>query len=147
MSNIGDQSTHRKLHIAKFAINKDKYFKSTRKIVQILDLLLSYFESKQLKDQMILLLAEPRCIDLIYCVLLEETVDLETRAKIYKLIFALLKTTKISNRHKARIRIHVETHFEAQQICPLCSQVCKSRESLRKHLTRRHGDSSSLKHT
>ena len=53
----------------------------------------------------------------------------------------------VSNRHKARIRIHVETHFEAQQICPLCSQVCKSRESLRKHLTRRHGDSSSLKHT
>jgi len=46
----------------------------------------------------------------------------------------------VSNRQKARIRNHVETHFEAHQICPVCNQVCKSRESLRKHLARRHGD-------
>ena len=82
------------------------YFFRKREILsEILDLLLSYFESKQLKDQMILLLAEPKCIDLLYCVLLEEKVDLETRAKIYKLIFALLKTPKISNRHKSRLHL------------------------------------------
>jgi len=46
----------------------------------------------------------------------------------------------VANKQKARIRNHVETHFEANQICPICTQVCKSRESLRKHLTRRHGD-------
>jgi len=46
----------------------------------------------------------------------------------------------VSNKQKARIRSHVETHFEARQICPVCDQVCKSREALRKHLSRRHGD-------
>ena len=43
LSKFGHQSTHRKLHIPKFAINKDKYFKSTRKRVQILDLLLKQY--------------------------------------------------------------------------------------------------------
>jgi len=33
----------------------------------------------------------------------------------------------VANKQKARIRNHVETHFEAQQICPICKQVCKSR--------------------
>jgi len=47
----------------------------------------------------------------------------------------------VSNRHKARIRNHVETHFESQQTCPICNQVCKSRDSLRKHMTRLHKDS------
>ena len=46
----------------------------------------------------------------------------------------------ISNRHKARIRNHVETHFESQQICTICSQVCKTRDSLRKHTTKMHRD-------
>jgi len=44
----------------------------------------------------------------------------------------------VANRHKARVRIHVETHFECQQICSICNQVCKTRDSLRKHLAKMH---------
>jgi len=45
---------------------------------------------------------------------------------------------KVANRQKARIRNHVETHFESTQLCPYCPQVCKSRDSLRKHLRALH---------
>jgi len=44
----------------------------------------------------------------------------------------------VANRQKARIRNHVETHFESTQLCPYCQQVCKSRDSLRKHLRALH---------
>ena len=46
----------------------------------------------------------------------------------------------LANRHKARIRTHVETHFQSQQICSLCNQVCKTRDSLRKHFAKMHRD-------
>ena len=45
----------------------------------------------------------------------------------------------VANRQKARIRNHVETHFESTQMCPYCPQVYKSRDSLRKHLKGVHG--------
>jgi len=45
----------------------------------------------------------------------------------------------VANRQKARIRNHVETHFESTQCCPYCQQVCKSRDSLRKHSRAVHG--------
>ena len=44
----------------------------------------------------------------------------------------------VANRHKARIRNHVETHFESQQYCQICNQMCKSRDSLRKHVAKMH---------
>jgi len=47
----------------------------------------------------------------------------------------------MANRHKARVRNHVETHFNSQQICSICSQVCKTRDSLRKHTTKMHKSS------
>jgi len=45
----------------------------------------------------------------------------------------------VANRQKARIRNHVETHFESTQLCQYCPQVYKSRDSLRKHLRGVHG--------
>ena len=45
----------------------------------------------------------------------------------------------VANRQKARIRNHVETHFESTQQCPYCTQVSKSRDSLRKHMRSSHG--------
>jgi len=45
----------------------------------------------------------------------------------------------VANRQKARIRNHVETHFESTQLCLYCPQVCKSRDSLRKHIRAVHG--------
>ena len=46
----------------------------------------------------------------------------------------------LSHRHKARISNHVETHLQCQQFCPICQQACKSRDSLRKHMSRLHRD-------
>ena len=43
-----------------------------------------------------------------------------------------------SNNHKARVKNHVETHMDSQQFCPICQQACKSRDSLRKHMSRLH---------
>ena len=80
-------------------------FRKSPILPEVLDLLLSYFESKLVKDQMILIMAEPKCIDLIFCILLEESVSNDTRVKIYKLLFALLRTNKISNRHKSRLHL------------------------------------------
>ena len=80
-------------------------FRKSEILSEVLDLLLGYFESKLVKDQMILIMAEPKCIDLIFCILLEETLSDETRMKIYKLLFALLRTSKISNRHKSRLHL------------------------------------------
>jgi len=46
----------------------------------------------------------------------------------------------VANRHKARIRTHVETHFQSQQLCTMCNQICKTRDSLRKHIAKMHRD-------
>ena len=80
-------------------------FRKSEILSEIIDLLLNYLESKLVKDQMILILAEPKCIDLIFCILLEESISNATRLKIYKLIFSLLRTNKISNRHKSRLHL------------------------------------------
>ena len=80
-------------------------FRKTEILDEVLDMLLSYLESKSVRDQMILILAEPNCIDLIFCTLLEESVSDSSRLKIYKLIFSLLRTNKISQRHKSRLHL------------------------------------------
>ena len=80
-------------------------FRKSEVLIEALDMLLSYFESKHVRDQMILIMAEPRCIDLIFCLLLEEKLSNTARNQIYKLIFALLRTNKISNRHKSRLHL------------------------------------------
>jgi len=50
------------------------------------------------------------------------------------------RTCSFSHRHKARISNHVETHLQCLQYCPICQQTCKSRDSLRKHMSRLHRD-------
>ena len=80
-------------------------FRKSEILSEALELILSYLESKQVKDQMILILAEPKCIDLIFCILLEEKLQEETRQQIYKLIYSFLRTNKMSNRHKSRLHL------------------------------------------
>ena len=54
---------------------------------------------------MFLLLLEPRVMDLAYCLLLDEAVQGEARARVYRLVLALMKTPKVSTRHKARLHL------------------------------------------
>ena len=79
------------------------YRKSTM-LGEILDMLVLHVESKLVKDQLFLLMFEPKCIDLFYCLLLENK-DEPTRMKIYRVISAFLKTSRISNRHKGRLHL------------------------------------------
>eukprot|EP00090_Calanus_glacialis_P023550 TRINITY_DN363_c0_g1_i1.p1 TRINITY_DN363_c0_g1~~TRINITY_DN363_c0_g1_i1.p1 ORF type:complete len:2732 (-),score=430.45 TRINITY_DN363_c0_g1_i1:184-7587(-) len=80
-------------------------YRKSEILEEILDVLIQYMESKLVKDQMFLLLLEPKCIDLIYCLLLDESLNQDIRSKVYKLIFILLKSNKVSNRHKTRLHL------------------------------------------
>ena len=71
---------------------------------EVLDTLLLHIESKFVKDQLFLLMYEVKSLDLIYCVLLENT-DEQTRMKIYKLLSDFLRTPRISSRHKGRMHL------------------------------------------
>jgi len=42
---------------------------------------------------------------------------------------------------KTKMKHHIETHLDSFQICPLCSQQCKTRRTLRTHMVRTHGSS------
>ena len=79
--------------------------RSPAPLAETLEMVTSYLESKQVRDQMFLLLLEPRQADLLYCVLLEPGLQPEARAKLYKLALQLLRTTKVSARHKTRLQL------------------------------------------
>ena len=71
---------------------------------EVLDTMLLHIESKFVKDQLFLLMYEAKSLDLIYCVLLENTNE-PTRMKIYKLLSDFLRTPRISSRHKGRMHL------------------------------------------
>ena len=62
------------------------------------DLLIAAKGRPLIEATMFLLLLEPKCIDVIYCLLLDEFLKQDIRSKIYRLILILLKSNKVSNR-------------------------------------------------
>ncbi len=50
----------------------------------MLDVLLTYVENKNTKDQFYLLLLEPRCAEILYALLLEKIFTIELREKVLK---------------------------------------------------------------
>ena len=62
------------------------YFPMCVQIVEILDVLLTYVESKHNKDQFYLLILEPRCAEILYALLLEKIFSVELREKVLKVI-------------------------------------------------------------
>lgn len=50
----------------------------------MLDVLLTYVENKNTKDQFYLLLLEPRCAEILYALLLEKIFSTELREKVLK---------------------------------------------------------------
>jgi len=40
---------------------------------------------------------------------------------------------------KTKMKHHIETHLDSFQICPICSQQCKTRRTLKTHIARTHG--------
>ena len=86
-------------------INFTFSFRKTIILEEVLDLLLGQLESRTARDQLFLLLLEPQAADLCYCVLLDEAVQGEARSKVYQLMLALMKTPKVSSRHKVRLHL------------------------------------------
>lgn len=56
-------------------------------VTELLDVLLTYIESKNIHDQFYLLLLEPRSAELMYALLLEKVFTVELREKVLKVIF------------------------------------------------------------
>jgi len=55
-------------------------------------------------------------------------------SKLYTMCFICGK--QLSNHYN--LRVHMETHQNAQYACSVCSHVSRSRDALRKHVSYRH---------
>ena len=48
---------------------------------------------------------------------------------------------------KTKMRHHIETHLDNFVCCPICSQLCKTRRTLKTHIGRSHGKEVAAEHT
>ena len=81
-------------------------------LMELMEMLTHYLESKTAKDQMFLVLYEAKRADLLYCVLLEKDFGCYVRLSILRLLTALLQTPKVAQRHKVH-RMHLQVQYEA----------------------------------
>ena len=75
-------------------------------ITEMLDVLLTYVESKNCKDQFYLVALEPRCAEILYALLLEKIFSVELREKVLKLLVNILKTDRVYDKSKLRLYLH-----------------------------------------
>ena len=76
-------------------------------LIETIEMLTHYLDSKSAKDQMFLVLYEWKRADLLYCLLLERNFSLTTRLTILRLLTCLLQTPRVSLRHKVQ-RMHLQ---------------------------------------
>lgn len=74
-------------------------------ITEALEILLQLLESPTSRDQLVLLLYEPSCAELFYCLLLNQDLSSETKVTVVKLIAVLLKSDKVYDKSKSRLRL------------------------------------------
>lgn len=72
---------------------------------EMVEMLLHLLESPTTKDQLVLLLYEPNCAELLYCILLNRDFSSCTKVKVLKLIQALLRSEKVYEKSKSRLRL------------------------------------------
>jgi hypothetical protein len=53
---------------------------------EVLEMLVSYLESKSCKSQVFLLLHEPHCAETLYCLLVERSFSMELKQKVLKVM-------------------------------------------------------------
>ena len=70
-------------------------------------MLTHYLESKTAKDQMFLVLYEPKRADLLYNLVVEKRFGLTTRLSILRLLCVLLQSPRVGARHKVQ-RMHLQ---------------------------------------
>lgn len=71
----------------------------------MIDLLLHYLESRNVKDQMYLIMYESKRADLFCCLLTESNFSQTLRHELLRLMLVLMRTHKVSARHKQRMHL------------------------------------------
>jgi len=56
------------------------------------------------------------------------------------------KVCQRTNKDKTKMKHHIETHLDSFQVCPICSQQCKTRRTLKTHIARAHESSDLVEH-
>ena len=79
-------------------------------LMEMTEMLTHYLESKTAKDQMFLVLYEPKRADLLYNLVVEKRFGLTTRLSILKLLCVLLQSPRVGARHKVQ-RMHLQVGF------------------------------------
>ena len=74
-------------------------------LLELIDLVIKYLESRHAKDQMFLIMFEAKRADLLCCLLTENTFSENLRHELIKLILILMRTHKVSARHKNRMHL------------------------------------------
>ncbi|XP_077556714.1 neurobeachin-like protein 1 isoform X3 [Haemaphysalis longicornis] len=74
-------------------------------VKEMVEMLLHLLESPTTKDQLVLLLYEPNSAELFYCLLLNREFSSCTKVKVLKLIQALLRSDKVYEKSKSRLRL------------------------------------------
>ncbi|GAB6029770.1 Neurobeachin-like protein 1 [Chamberlinius hualienensis] len=72
---------------------------------EMVDILLTVMEHPQCKDQLFLLIYEPCCVELFYCLLMNPMYSIEFRCRVLKLISVILNTNKVYEKYKIRLRL------------------------------------------
>ncbi|XP_076368453.1 neurobeachin-like protein 1 [Tachypleus tridentatus] len=80
--------------------------KEEEMVVEVLETLQTLVESPHAKDQLFLLLYEPSCGELLYGILLNQDFSSVLKTKVLKLISSLLKSDKVYEKSKSRLRLH-----------------------------------------
>ena len=81
-------------------------------IRELVEMLIHYLENRQAKDQMFLVMYESKRADLLYCLLLNHVLSDQgvsnspsLKKSILRLITTLLRTNRVSSRHKCRMHL------------------------------------------
>ncbi|XP_069696226.1 neurobeachin-like protein 1 isoform X2 [Periplaneta americana] len=74
-------------------------------LLEVLEMLISYMENKNCKDQIFLLLYEPHSAETLYCLLVEKGFSMELKQKLLKLLSVLLRSDRVYERNKTRLRL------------------------------------------
>ncbi|XP_039288398.1 neurobeachin-like protein 1 isoform X2 [Nilaparvata lugens] len=74
-------------------------------VCEVLDMLITLLESKSCRDQLFIFMFEPHTADILYCLLIEKHFTMELKQRVLKLISVLLRTEKIYDRNKTRLRL------------------------------------------
>ncbi|XP_055695703.1 neurobeachin-like protein 1 [Lutzomyia longipalpis] len=77
-------------------------------LIELIDLITTHMEAN-CKDQIFLLMLEPQNAELLYCMLLEKTFTVALHNAVLKLIWCLLTTKWVSQRHKSYLTLQYKS--------------------------------------